>query len=189
MRLTTALLAAVALATPALAEPFSGKEARKLAFSPKGVDITITEGAGLSDQDLAILNQVLATQAYYGAVAMTPSEGILSEALVAAANYHDVDTARAVALTGCDARKREGSEPCIVVAELRPKKYEPRDLQLSAAATEGLRKEYKGFGAKALAISASTGSWGVGKGDSAAADAIAACTADGADDCAVVIAD
>jgi hypothetical protein len=189
MRLTTALLAAAVLATPALAEPITGKEARKLAFDPKGVEITITEGTGLNDQDLAILNQVLATQAYYGAVAMTPSEGILSEALVAAANYHDVDTARGVALSGCDARKREGSAPCIIVAELRPEGWEPRDLQLSAAATEGLRKEYKGFGAKAFALSASTGNWGVGKGDSAAQDAIAACNAAGAEDCAVVVAD
>lgn len=174
----------------AAAEPLDGRSARKAVFPATGVSIAVLEAGGLSAADRAVLTQVLAAQPYYGAVAMTPSEGLVSEALVAAANYHDVEAARGAALKDCNARKKSGSADCVIVAELRPEGWEPRALQLSAAATDGLKREYKGAGAKALAISPATGKWAIAKGRDAAAEALAQCEAAGAGgDCRIVVAD
>ena len=93
------------------------------------------------------------------------------------------------ALAGCDAA-RKGNAPCVIVALVRPKGWEARPIQMSADATEAFRKNYGGRGA-ALAVSASTGTWGMAKGDNAAVAAIAACAAKLTDvkDCSVIVAD
>lgn len=181
----------MALAGSAWAEPITGKEARKLTFSPKGAEVEVLDVEGLSDQDKAILEQVAVTQAYYGAIAMSPSEGLMSNSLVAAANFHDVENAREFALQGCNERREDGAETCVIVAEIRPKGYEPRDLTLSVGATEVLRKDYrKGRDAKALAVSATTGKYSVAKGEGAAETAISDCNALAeAEDCLVVVQD
>ena len=69
--------------------------------------------------------------------------------------------------------------------------WEPRALQLSADATDDLRRSYrKGKGPKALAVSPSTGVWTIARGDGAAAAAVQECQAQsGADDCQVAVAD
>lgn len=181
----------VALAGAATAEPIGGKEARKQVFSLKGAQVDVLDVEGLSDQDRAILEQVGATQFYYAAIAMSPSEGLMSNSLVAAANYHDVENARTVALEGCNERRESESESCVIVAEVRPKDYEPRDLELSFGATEALRKDYrKGKGAKALAVSPSTGKFSVAKEEGAAEIAISTCAElSEAEDCIVVVQD
>ena len=71
-----------------------------------------------------------------------------------------------------------------------PKGWEARPIQMSSDATAAFRKDYDGKGA-ALAVSASTGAWGMAKGDGAAVAAVAACAAKLTDvkDCAVIIAD
>lgn len=179
-----------AMAGLASAEPLDGKAAKGHLFDPDKVDVVFADGVDLSDKDRAILTQVLSTQPYFGAVAMSPSEGIMSEALVAAADYHGIEPARVAALGGCNERKRQGSDACVLVAELFPAGWEERDLQLSAGATRGFRKEYRGFGAKALAISESTGKWAVAKGKGAETDVIAQCKAlSSADDCVIVVQD
>jgi len=191
MRRNLGLALGVALcAQMAAAQSLDGRSARKAVFPATGVSITVLEAGGLSATDRAVLRQVLAAQPYYGAVAMSPSEGLMSEALVAAANYHDVEAAGVAALRDCDARKKPGSAACVIVAELRPEGWEPRTLQLSAAATDGLARDYKGLGAKALAISPATGKWAIAKGKDAVAEAQAQCEAAGAGgDCRVVVAD
>lgn len=175
----------------AQAEPVDGKAARKLVFAPDKVEVVLVSQPFLSEQDAAILNQVGAQQPYYTAIAASPSEGLMSNSLLAAANFHDVDTARAAAIAGCNARKDAKSDDCVIVAEVRPKGWEARPMQLSNEATTALRKEYrKGSGPKALAISVASGDWGIGKGEGAADAALADCAAksEGAD-CTVVIQD
>lgn len=187
-----AAVAVVGLTTMAVAaDPITGKAARAVLFAPEGAEVEMLVPGLLSEGDAAALKMVAEAQPYYGAVAISPDEGLMAEATVAAANYHDTDAATLAALMGCDA-KRKGASPCVVVALIRPKGWEPRGVQLSAAATVGFAKDYKGRRGKALAISTSTGRWGVATGDKAVTAAVAACAAKAAPpvtDCAVVVAD
>jgi len=186
-----AVVVAAALGTAAAADPVTGKVARAVLFAPEGAEVEMLLPGLMSDSDAAALGMVAEAQPYYGAVAISPDEGLMAEATVAAANYHDTDTATLAALAGCDA-KRSGQTPCVVVALIRPKGWEPRALQLSAATTTGFAKQYKGRGGKALAVSASTGLWGIATGNGAAAAAAAACAAKAtppAADCVVAVQD
>lgn len=192
MRLAGLLLAVVGFGTMAAqADPITGKAARTLLFAPEGAEVEVLPQAGLTEKDAALLRTVGATQPYYGAIAVSPDEDLMVDATVAAANYHDTEAALVAALAQCET-KRKGAAPCVVVALIRPKGWEPRGVQLSAAATLGFATDYKGKRGKALAISASTGGWGIATGDGAAAEAVAACAAKAtpsASDCAVVVAD
>lgn len=173
------------------ADPITGKAARALLFAPEGAEVELLLPDLLPEAEALALKMVAEAQPYYGAVAISPDEGLMAEATVAAANYHDTNAATLAALAGCDAM-RKGAAPCVVVALIRPKGWEPRGLQLSAAATAGFGHDYKGRGGKALAISASTGRWGVATGDGAGSAAVAACAAMDSPpvaDCAVVVAD
>lgn len=192
MRVTglAAIMAALAFTLPAGAEPFDGKTARKMVFKPTGVEVALIAHDFLTEQDRMALNYAAQQQPYYAAIAVSPSDGLLSNATLAAANFHDVESARAAALKGCNAA-REGAQPCVVVAEIRPKGWQARPLSLSADATFGLRKTYgRGRGEKAMAISPATGKWTVEKGAGAAAAALASCARQaGATDCRIVVAD
>ena len=168
-----------------LAAPLSGKDARKLVITAKTAVVEVMLDAGLSAPDQTALGLVGAQQPYYGAIAISPGDGLLSEATVAAANYHDTAAAQIAALAECDAKKTTPAA-CVIAALIRPDGYAPRALQLSVDATTALRKDYPGKGG-ALAISAQTGAWGIGAGADAAT---AACAAKGgATDCAVVVQD
>lgn len=179
------------LANAAAADPISGKDAKTMLFSPKGAVVEMMVQDFLSPADVAALAMVAESQPYYGAVAVSPDEGLMVEATVAAANYHDTEAASVVAKAECDA-KRKGTTPCMVVALIRPKDWEARAFQLSAAATEGFRTDYKGQGPIALAISPKTGLWGIAAGEDAAEAAVATCTGKAEvapKDCAVAVAD
>lgn len=180
-----ALLAALPAQAQTAFEPLGERAARKQLFAPKGGAVEMRAEAGLPVQDQTVLDAVAAQQPYYGAIAISPDEGLMSEATVAAANYHDTAAAEAVALAECNAKKT-GRAPCVVAALIRPEGHEARPLQLSRDATLALRADYPGKGG-AMAISARTGAWGIGAGAEAA---LAACAArPGATDCAVVVQD
>ncbi|GAA0286505.1 5-aminolevulic acid synthase [Rhodovulum strictum] len=183
------LVTALAAST-ASAEPLDGATARAQIFEPSGVEVTVMALDFLSAKDRTVLDFVATQQKYYGAIAAAPGEGLRSEATVAAANYHDVESARIAALKGCDS-VRKGGPACVIVAEIRPIGWTPRQISLSADASEGLRKTYRpARGAKALAISPATGIWAVARGAEAGRDAVASCARQSArDDCRVVVAD
>jgi len=192
MRLILSLsLCCACLTAPVWAETVNSKQARALVYSPKKVEVELIERDFLSETDRAILNQVAGQQPYYAAIAASPSEGLMSQSLLAATQFHDVENAQAKALEGCDAARDAASEPCVIVAMVRPKGWEPRALQLSVEATTTLRKEYRKLKApKALAIAPSTGKWVIADGDGAAEAALAECIAKtGATDCSVAVAD
>lgn len=178
----------VMLASGASADVLTGKAAKKALFSGTAVAVQVMKQSFLVDNQAEILGSVAAQQPYYGAIAVSPQEGLMSEATVAAANYHSVDAASVAALAGCDA-VRKGEDPCVIVALVRPKGWEVRPIQMSADATAAFRKDYGGKDA-ALAVSAATGTWGMAKGENAADAAIAACAAKmtNAIDCSVIIA-
>jgi len=193
MQAKRAIITGLALAlgaAAAVAQPLDGRTARTQLFDPSGVEITLTRHDFLSEKDLTALEFAARQQPYYGAIAVAPSEGILSAATVAAANYHDVDSAAAAALRACDSA-RKGGKRCVIAAEIRPIGWEPRPFALSADATEGMRKKYRPAKCpKALAISPSTGLWAVANGAGAEAAAVQSCARQaGAGDCRVVVAD
>ena len=178
---------AALMATTVLADPISGKDAKKVLFAPLKAEVEILKSAGLSKNDAKALKMVGIGQPYFGAIAISPDEGLMSEATVAAANYHDTDAASAAALTECNAKKK-GKAECVVAALIRPKGWKDRGFQMSSDATEGFKNGYDAK-AGAMAISRSTGGWGLGEGAAATDAAIAACLikAPKAKDCTVAI--
>ena len=176
-----------AIANVAMAETvLTGNEAKRALFGVRGSVGAVAQNGVLSEKDQAILAQVASTQKYYGAIAFSPDEGLLSQATVAAANYHSVEPARAAALAECNSKRQSGSAQCVIGADILPRRYQPgRALQLNIDATGAVGKEYRRLrGDKAFSISSETGEWGFGASD---AEAQAACAANGASDCRVVL--
>lgn len=181
----------MALAGAAAAQVQTAASAAPLLFPATGAAVEIVPQKFITKQQEAILAQVGAAQPYYGAIAVSPDEGIMVEATVAAANHHSTEAATKVALASCDA-KRKGASPCVIAALIRPQGWAPRPFQLSSGATTGFLEEYQKIRRdRAFAVSPSTGLWGVGKGRDAAAKAVSACAAKGkgVSDCTVAIAD
>lgn len=179
-RLVLALLATLP-ALPALAEPVTGDAAAAMLYPPRGAEVEMAPGDILPKDQAKMLEMVAKDQPYYAAIAISPEEGLMSEATMAAANHHTIEAASAAALAQCNAKKK-GAADCVVVATVRPEGWEARPLQLSSSATEDFAN-YSG----ALAISAATGAWGIGNSPD---EAVAACAAklEAATDCAVAIA-
>lgn len=185
-----ALAALTLFALPAAADPLDARSARPLLFPATGVEIVQHDVTGLSEQEQAALTMVAQSQKYYAAVAFAPDAGILAEPTVLAANYHTPEAARVAALDGCNGR-RPGGRACELALEVRPAGWQARALSLSADATTGFQEQYRNAsGRRAFAASASSGTWGIGRGRDAADEALAACRGEsGVSDCAVVIAD
>jgi len=179
-----------AFAGPALSDPLDARAARELLFRADRVDVLRHDLSGLGEQEVNVLTSVVQTQKYYAAVAYAPDLGIMAEPTVMSANYHSPEAAQAAALGGCNAR-RTGGRDCVLALEVRPAGWEARALSLSADATADFEDSYRrARGSRAFAVSASSGQWGIGRGNTAAGDAIAACQAGSeVSDCAVVIAD
>ncbi len=184
IRLGLLCLTAFAIAAPALAQELPNlREARRLVFAEDGaVEGEVILHESLSETDVAILNQLVQTQAYYAAIAIAPEMGLASEATIAAANYHDEANARTAALAACNEARTSGPA-CVVVLVIRPEGWEPgRPLQLSTDATAALRGDFRRLGRnRVMAISETTGQWGIG---SDLTEALAAC---GETDCRAVI--
>jgi hypothetical protein len=176
-----ALLATLA-ALPATAQTMTGDAASALLFPPKGAEVEMAPGDILPKDQAKMLEMVAKDQPYYAAIAISPEEGLMSEATMAAANHHTVEAATAAALAQCNAKKK-GATDCVIVATVRPEGWDARPLQLSSGATEDFAN-YSG----ALAISTATGAWGIGAN---ADEAVAACASkqQAATDCAVAIQD
>lgn len=184
-------LSVTGLATAAQGQTLSGADAQERLFNPQGVMVELTAGDLLPPDQADLLRIVGEQQPYHGAIAISPDEGLMVEATVAAANYHDTDAASVAALAECET-KRKGATPCAIVALIRPQGWADRGFSLSAQATEAFAKDYKGRGARALAASVGTGVWGIATGEGAAEAALAACAAMAtppASDCALVVSD
>ena len=184
----SALVALVALLAPAAAfaqsAPVSGAAAQEMVFAPDPVQVEMVEGHGLSEADASALQMVGSGQPYYGAIAISPDEGLMVEATVAAVNHHTAAAAEAAAIAGCEA-KRKGKAACMVVARILPEGWTARDLTLSRDATVALGKDYKTPGA--LAVSPATGNFALA---GSAEAALAACAEKAkTDDCVVAVQD
>lgn len=168
------VLAATLLATAASAQTMGLRELRGMLYPKADAEVEILPKDYLPADQAALLRQVGAQQAYYGAIAISPDEGIMVQATVAAANYHNTDTASVAALRDCNA-KRKAARACEIVGYIRPAGWEPQPVQLSQAATQGFVEGFRGNGPKAFAISPTTGEWGLATGGDPAARAVQAC--------------
>lgn len=192
MRGMIGALAGLLLAAGAAGAQERGAAVQAGLFPPDRSAITFTDAARLSRADRRTLEQVVVAVKYYGAIAFAPDRGLLSEATVAAQNYHSIPAAEAAALADC--RAKAGGSACVVAAHILPEGFAPRAVQMSSAATASFLADYGPAQApKAFALSASTGSWGFARGRNAARDAQAACrdrsAGKAATDCAVAVAD
>lgn len=191
--LLASLMATVQPAT-GFADPVDSDSAREQLFRANRVEVLRYTTEGLTEAEIEALTTVAQAQKYYAALAFAPAAGIIAEPTVMAANYHSLEAARAAALAECDQRRSRGAA-CVIALEVRPQGWQARDLQLSADATRAFNDDYRrARGPRAFATSASTGSWGIGRGEQAAEDAISACQGEAqgeadVSDCAVVIAD
>jgi hypothetical protein len=173
----------LACASGVNAQAVSGADAAAVLYAPKVAEVEMMAKKVLPKDQAKVLQMVARDQLYYAAIAISPDEGLMSEATVAAANFHTIDAASTAALAECNA-KRTGAAECVIVALVRPEGWQPGGLQLSSDATADFQTAYDGG---ALAISATTGAWGIA---GTAEDAVTACVARNPDatDCQVVIA-
>ncbi len=201
MKLLTSLAVMAALSLPAMAEPITFKEARK-ALPRATAKASVTFDAAIlpeSDQTRVggeaavekLLRTLGASTPAYGAVAISPSEGLFVEWLNGAGNFHSIADARAAALAYCNGQRKGGSAKCALLVEVTPKGTSEEDtFSLSGPANKALRGPYRKLKSpKAFAISAKTGNFGFDRGDGGRALEACAAAGDGAKDCKIVVAD
>ena len=180
------VLIGLAPATPVSAEQMTGNAAKKLLFAPVKAEVEILPEAGLAQDMADALVVVGEGQPYYGAVAIAPDEGLMSEATVAAANFHGTRAAGAAALAQCNAKKKSATD-CVLAAYIRPRGWADVGFGLSSDATAA----FKDFDMKtgAFAVSNKTGAFGMAAGQGADEAALANCVAKNnkATDCTLVI--
>lgn len=191
LRTSLAAFAVFALALPATSESLSFKEARKALPKGNRVVATLPDTSFLGEKDLAIVKSLESNIPYYGALALSPTEGLYVEWLNASGQHHSIEAARSAALAHCEANRKPASDACVVVLEVAPKGAKPdAPLSLSAEANSALRGEYRKLKApKGFAVSKSKGTFGFAKGDGARALDACAKSGDGASDCEIVVAD
>lgn len=193
--LTLASFAILAFATAAAAQTLTAREAEKMLFGTRGSAIAVSGALGATDQAIVtktielLEQQIGGPVKYYATIAYSPDEGLLTEALQSAMNYHSVAGADAASIAACNALRGAGTAPCQVAARVVPRGYEARPLSLSHDASAAFSKTYRRAKTpKAFAISETSGAYAIGAGPEAA---LAACQADrrGGGDCRVVVAD
>lgn len=174
------------MAPSAGAEQMTGKEAKKMLFAPIKAEVEIMPEAGLPEDLAKVLASVGEGQPYYGAIAIAPEEGLMAEATVAAANFHDTASASVAALGECNAKKKTGKD-CVIAALIRPKGWKETGFSLSSDATAAF-KDYD-MKTGAMAVSPATGAFGMAAGEAAADKAMTNCAAknDKAVDCVLVL--
>jgi hypothetical protein len=174
---------------------FDARGAQRQLFHESRAELIVHPYAGMSAAEQgvfkAVADQLAGSVPYYGAIAISPAEGINSRATTARGNYHSFESASAAVLADCNGARARGAAPCVVVAEVRPRNWQARALQLSAAATQMFRADYRrGRGERSLAVSPTSGGFGIGKGPGAASSAIAACNqVGGVSDCRIAVQD
>lgn len=195
MRALGCVILSLVLSGPAWADVIDTKSARSQLFSIKGQNTQLADA--LSEEDRAVIvaliplmeQQMRAPVKYYSSIAYSPDEGLVSDALQGAFNFHTTEAADAAAISACNKARKRGAKRCQLAARIVPKKYAPRELTLSYDATDAFTRRFRREKApKSFAISTATGAWGMGKSD---VTAIAACEKEisSAADCQIVIRD
>ncbi|WP_107498511.1 5-aminolevulic acid synthase [Thalassobius sp. I31.1] len=156
-------------------DTMDARSARGQLFDHRGGEVVLLPNDVLTEEQQGQLSQMGGAIPYYGAIAVAPDEGFLSEANQAAANHHSIASAEKAALAACN-RARSTESRCVIVMHFLPRNYEAgRGLEMSQTATEAFREYRRGRGEKAFAISASTGAFSLQGGENAEARANEMC--------------
>ena len=194
MRMIMAMILVGCVGTATVAQPLGERAATAELIDTSGIGLqlsrALTEKEGATIKTLIpLIEQQTGTKAkFYGALAYAPDEGLISNALQGAFNYHSVEAADAAALAACSAAKT-GAGACSIAARILPPGYQRRAISLSLDATQAFFDKYRpATGNKYFAISRSTGAWALGPSEGGA---LSACTRDarGANDCAILVKD
>lgn len=176
-----AMVSAPALTLPAAAQSLPGQSAaRAQLFDTRRTQVAITRHPFMTETDIATLQALpeVAQINYYGALAVDPAQGLQGDRARGAFNFHSPEAARAAALSGCGAG-------CVIVAEIRPRDFaDGRPFMLNQDASRAVASRALSRAGGTLAISPTTGAWGMGDGADAA---VASCAAAGGNDCRPVV--
>lgn len=194
LKLVAPIVACLA-AGAASAQVLSGAEAERAVDNSGNYMIQVSGALGPADQKtVAAIVPLMAEQLrqpvrHFATIAYSPDQGLASEALQIAMNHHTIEASDRAAVAACNAARAAGTRGCQIAARVVPRGFSPGGFTLSAEATRSLLGPYKRRrGAKALAISPSTGAFGLGGSD---AEAMANCTGTAIRprDCRVVVRD
>lgn len=190
------------VATQGLAEPISFKDARKILPKANGRVTLATFEEQLSETDIArlasanlkpkdVFKGIGASLSGYGAVAISPDEGVLVEWLSGVSQHHSIEAARTAAIDYCNSKKKPASADCVSLVEVSPRGAKAdAELSLSEKANDALRTAFRKLDTpRAFAISPTTGDFGMDRGDGTRAVAACAAASNKANDCIVVVAD
>lgn len=200
--LMAAVLAMTSLAPlPVSAQELPGyNDVKRQLFPTRGrmSKLLVVKDGFLSANQVKVIGAAVRKRPFFGAIAVSPSSGVLGNSATMVFNFHSAANAQSAALSGCESRRGDGDDACAVIALVVPKAYKaPRAVQMNAGATDAFNKEYhKLQGHRAFATSQAAGEWGFAAGSSVAdavAAAVAACAAraepKGGTDCVAVSAD
>ncbi len=183
-----------------VAEPLSFNDARKLLPRANAKPVIATFPDVVSAADAAqltkarqsvedVLTSLGQAMPAYGAMAISPDEGLFVDWLNGAGGFHSTASARAAAITQCNEAKKDASADCMVIVEVAPKGAS-ETFSLSPEANAVFRKDYRKMDApKAFATSASTGHFGFDRGDGGRALDACERASDNAGDCKIVVQD
>ncbi len=179
LRLATLALSLALVPALASAQPKTGGAVEAQLFDTTKPGLAFNQAAQLDAKSRGMIEALVTSNGfkYYGAIAFSPTEGLVSESLQGAFNYHDINTAAAAAVRACTEAKKRASAACILAAQILPRGYSPRPFQLSQDATAAFAGYRKAGGSGALAISPGSGAYGVARGAGAGPQALAACNA------------
>lgn len=196
---------ALGLATTAVGEPLTPREAGRQLYKRAGFEAEILD---LSALDPAMADEVgklvatladpqvavqMASYGYYGAIAVVPDRPLAKDTMAISARLHSPDAAVAGAVAGCNALRPRDASECVAVALIVPKRNRARDFTLSQEATQAFRDDWvEGEGPKYLAYSPATPAWVIVGGAGGDAVALERCNekaaALAAPDCVIGIA-
>ena len=98
MKILTICAMLACLALPATAQVLDFGAARKVVIDTKKTVAIIADASFLAEKEQGILKGLRETIPFYGALALSPSEGLYVEWLNASAQFHSRETARAAAM-------------------------------------------------------------------------------------------
>ncbi len=151
------------------------REAQTRLFPHDGQAIQLSSSLSKDERDVMVAlvpvlkTQLAASVEYYSSLAYSPDEGLISAAMQGAFNYHDIAAADAAARAACNKAKKSGSVSCRVAARILPQGFSNRDFTLSQPATAAFQESIRDWlTGSAMAVSRSTGAWGIGASADAA---------------------
>jgi hypothetical protein len=195
MRSIFLCVVAAIVALPVAAEQVTSREARKALFAGDKISVQVFSHLSKKDQAtmkalVPLMAQQMRTPArYYGAIAYAEEDGLASESLQGAFNFHSIASADAAAIKACQAASKTKGARCRLAARILPGGYDEQSFSLSQQASEAALGQFRRLSTpRVFARSKARGAWGMGQ---QVGPVIASCNAgtDGLNDCEVVIMD